>query len=76
MSVNQCVLICTALKGLAECLKRKEKNVEAEKVLFEAVNIEAVWLHENHPNKIYSQNLYEKLRMVIVARCCRIAISN
>ncbi|XP_062513911.1 uncharacterized protein LOC134189603 [Corticium candelabrum] len=41
---------------------RKGKNIEAEKVLFEAVNIEAVWLHENHPNKIYSQNLYEKLK--------------
>ncbi|XP_062505697.1 uncharacterized protein LOC134182282 [Corticium candelabrum] len=60
-----------ALKWLAECLMRKGKNIEAEKLLFEAVYVETVWLHENHPNKIYSQNLYEKLRMVIVARCCK-----
>ncbi|XP_062505252.1 uncharacterized protein LOC134181937 [Corticium candelabrum] len=69
-----CESVCLdlySIERVAECLMRKGKNIEAEKVLFEAVNIEAVWLHENHSNKIYSQNLYEKLRMVIVARCCR-----
>ena len=60
-----CESVCLdlySIERVAECLMRKGKNIEAEKVLFEAVNIEAVWLHENHPNKIYSQNLYEKLK--------------
>ena len=35
---------------------KKGKNSEAEKLLSEAIDIEAAGLHQDHPEKISSQN--------------------
>ena len=55
MSVNQIFLIRAALQWLGDYLMRRGKNDEAEKLLSEAVNIQAASLSPDHPNRIDSK---------------------